>query len=143
MPRQKLERCPCCGYAALALLCRPGRAVRYRNTALALPQDLPLPTCKRCRYENLSLATLSAETMESLYRNSLRERAILAIPRLKPCRSKRKIEILLGLSQGYLSRLSAGDGVPGAPLVCLLALLAAHPELIDQLEDYWALPPGE
>lgn len=143
MPRQRLERCPCCGYAALALLCRPGRAVRYRNTVLALPPDLSLPTCKRCQYESLSLETLSAQTLEGLYRNSLRERAILAIQRLKSCRPKRKIELLLSLSQGYLSRLSAGDGVPGAPLVSLLALLAAHPELIDQLESYWTLPPGE
>ncbi len=50
---------------------------------------------------------------------------------------------LLGLSHGYLSRLGAGDWVPGAQLVCLLALLAAHPELIDQIESYWTLPPGE
>jgi hypothetical protein len=50
---------------------------------------------------------------------------------------------LLSLSHGYLSRLGAGDGIPGAQLVSLLALLAAHPELIDQLESYWTLPPGE
>jgi hypothetical protein len=143
MPRQKLERCPCCGYAALALACRPERSVRYRNTVLALPPDLPCPTCKRCKYESQSIETLSAETLEGLYRNSLCERAILALQRLKPRRPKRKIELLLNLSQGYLSRLSAGDGVRGAPLVSLLALLAAHPDLIDQLESYWTLPPGE
>ncbi len=49
---------------------------------------------------------------------------------------------LLNLSQGYLSRLKACEkGVPGAPLVSLLALLAAHPNLIDELEDFWTMPP--
>ena len=143
MPPQRPERCPCCGYAALALVGRPGRAVRYRNTVLSLPADLPLPTCKRCKYENLSLETLPTATLEGLYRNSLRERAIVAINRLKHCRPKRRLELLLSLSHGYLSRLGAGDGVPGAQLVSLLALLAAHPELIDQLEAYWTLPLGE
>jgi hypothetical protein len=142
MLHQKPERCPCCGSAALALVCRPGRAVRYRNTVLTLPAALPLPTCRRCKYENLSLGTLPTETLEGLYRSGLCERAILAIQRLKLCRSKRQIELLLNLSQGYLSRLGAGDGVPGAPLVSLLALLGAHPELMDQLESYWALPPN-
>ncbi len=140
---QKSERCPCCGYAALARVGRPGRAVRYRNTVLLLPADLPVPTCKRCKYENLSLETLPTATLEGLYRNSLRERAIVAINRLKHCRPKRQLELLLSLSQGYLSRLGAGDGVPGAQLVSLLALLAAHPELIDRLESYWTLPLGE
>ncbi len=143
MPPQRPERCPCCGYAALALVGRPGRAVRYRNTVLSLPADLPLPTCKRCKYENLSLETLPIATLEGLYRKSLRERAIVAINRLKHCRPKRRLELLLSLSHGYLSRLGAGDGVPGAQLVSLLALLAAHPELIDQLEAYWTLPLGE
>ena len=48
---------------------------------------------------------------------------------------------LLNLAQGYLSRLRAGDGVPGAPLVSLLALLASHPQLLGELEDYWTLLP--
>jgi hypothetical protein len=42
-----------------------------------------------------------------------------------------------------LSRLKAGDGSPAAPLVSLLALLAAHPQLLGELEDYWTLPPGQ
>lgn len=48
---------------------------------------------------------------------------------------------LLNLSQGYLSRLREGDGVPGAPLVSLLALLAKHAQLITEQEDYWTMPP--
>ena len=55
----------------------------------------------------------------------------------------RKLERQLNLSQGYLCRLSAGHGVPGAPLVSLLALLAMYPDLVDYLEAYWTLPPTE
>ena len=51
------------------------------------------------------------------------------------------MDSLLNLSQGYLSRLKAGAGIPGAPLVSLLALLAAHPQLLSELEDYWTMPP--
>ena len=121
--------------------CRPGRVLRYRNTALTLPADLPRPSCKRCKYEDLSLATLPSELAESLYRDSLRERAQRAIARLRPHRSQKRIELLINLSQGYLSRLGADDGSPSAPLVSLLALLAAHPELLGELEAFWTLLP--
>ena len=133
-------RCPCCGYAQIGPARRPGRVVRYRNAALTLPADLPLPSCKRCRYEDL--AALPSELRESLYRTSLRERAQNGIAQLRRYRSQKRLELLLNLSPGYLSRLGAGEGVPSAPLVSLLALLATHPELIDWLEAYWTLPPG-
>ena len=47
---------------------------------------------------------------------------------------------LLDLSLGYLSRLQAGDGVPSALLVSLLALLGAEPTRLEELKRYWALP---
>ncbi len=77
-----------------------------------------------------------------MYRDNLQKRVAVAIARLQGVRSQRRTELLLNLSQGYISRLSAGDGVPSAPLVSLLALLAAHPQLIGELEAYWTLPPG-
>jgi len=141
MAHPKAQRCPCCGYAALLPAARPGRVVRYRNAALTLPADLRLPACRRCKYESLGLDTLPRALLESLYRANLRQRAASAIERLQECRSQRRTELLVNLSQGYLSRLKAGDGIPRAPLVCLLALLAAHPELIGELEDYWTMPP--
>ena len=57
--------------------------------------------------------------------------------------TRRPLTRFINLSQGYLSRLKAGDGLPGAPLVSLLAILAAHPELLSELELYWTLPPHE
>lgn len=142
MTTPSASRCPCCSSTQLIATRRPGRALRYRNTALTLPTDLPLPSCRRCRYEDLSPATLPSGLLESLYRSSLRERARLAIARLRPHLSQKKLELLLNLSHGYLCRLGAGDGVPSAPLVSLLALLADHPELIEQLNDYWTMPPS-
>ena len=143
MAHPKAQLCPCCGYAAVIPSARPGRVVRYRNAALTLPAELRLPACRRCKYEpQLGLDTLPPELLEPLYRDQLRQRVVLAIARLQGCRSLRRTELLLNLSQGYLSRLKAGAGVPAAPLVSLLALLAAHPQLIGELEDYWTLPPG-
>ena len=117
-------RCPCCGAAQLAATRRARRAIRYRNTALTLTPDLPLPSCRLCRYEDLSLATLPSGLLERLYRSSLRERAQIEIKRLRQNISQNKLELLLNLSHGYFCRLGAGDGVPSAPL----ALLADHPE---------------
>jgi hypothetical protein len=46
--------------------------------------------------------------------------------------------MLLGLSQGYLSRIAAGDGVPSAPLVLLLGLIAdGAPESVETLKKFW------
>jgi len=142
MAPPKGERCPCCGYASVHPLARPGRVVRYRNAALTLPAALCLPACRRCKYEPLGLDAVPAELLESLYRADLRQRVALAVACVQHYLPQRKIELLLGLSQGYLSRLRAGDGVPGAPLVSLLALLAAHPQLLAELEAYWTLPPA-
>ena len=141
MAHPKAQRCPCCGYAAVIPSARPGRVVRYRNAALILPAELRLPACQRCKYERLGLDTLPPDLLESLYRDNLQKRVAVAIARLQGIRSLRRTELLMNLSQGYLSRLNAGDGVPGAPLVSLLALLAAHPQLLSELEGYWTMPP--
>ena len=142
MAPPKGERCPCCGYSSMHPLARPGRVVRYRNAALTLPAELCLLACRRCKYEPLGPGAVPAELLESLYRDNLRQRVALAVARVQHYLPQRKTELLLGLSQGYLSRLRAGDGVPGAPLVSLLALLAAHPQLLAELEAYWTLPPA-
>ena len=137
----KAQPCPCCGYTTLIPAARPGRVVRYRNAALTLPADLRLLACRRCKYEPLGLDALPNGTLESLYRANLQKRVAVAIGRLQGFKSQRRAELLLNLSQGYLSRLKAGAGIPGAPLVSLLALMAAHPQLLSELEDYWTMPP--
>ena len=61
----------------------------------------------------------------------------------EPWKSRKKIKILTcgsRFTEGYLSRLRAGDGVPSASLVSLLALLSKEPARLDELARYWALP---
>ena len=47
--------------------------------------------------------------------------------------SLRSIERLLGLSQGYLSRLKEGAGQPSQALVCLLFLVAQDRDTVPRL----------
>jgi hypothetical protein len=139
-PERAPARCWSCGYRTLIPTARAGRVVRYRGAALTLPVDLLIPACRRCGYERIGLESLPGELLESLYRRDLCARAADAITRLKHVISQRHLEVLLNLSQGYLSRLRAGAGVPAATLVSFLATLAAHPELLLELESYWSAP---
>ena len=60
------------------------------------------------------------------------------LERLMPFISQRRLEILLGLSQGYLSRLRSGAGIPSASLVCILVLLSKDPkERLHELQQDW------
>ena len=63
-----------------------------------------------------------------------------ALADLSPRISQRELERLLGLSQGYLSRIYHGHQEPSAQLVVLLALLAQDPGLLDWTARYWAEP---
>ena len=138
----KAGKCPCCGRHAVRPTAQPGRVCRYRNTALTLPADLLVPTCRRCKHLLLSFDSMPelAAALEATYRAELVQRAATEITRLSRCLSQRKLEVAIDLSQGYLSRLRAGDGVPSAVLVSLLALLASEPARLEELARYWALP---
>jgi transcriptional regulator with XRE-family HTH domain len=62
-----------------------------------------------------------------------------AIAKLKCKISGRQLEKLLRISQGYLSRVKSGKGTPSEPLFALLALLAADPNRVGELERLWAV----
>ena len=138
----KEGQCPCCGRHAVRPVAQPGRVCRYRNAALTLPAELPVPTCGRCKHMQLSFDAVPglAAALEATYRAELIQRAAVEIKRLGRAYSQRQTQEVLDLSLGYLSRLQAGDGVPSASLVSLLALLAADPTRLEELKRYWALP---
>ena len=140
--RTQASKCPCCGRHAVRPTVQPGRVCRYRNAALTLPANLPVPTCRRCKHRILSFESVPelAAALEATYRAELVRRAAAAIEQLGRVCSQRKLEVLADLSQGYLSRLRAGDGVPSASLVSLLALLCFDPTRLEELARYWALP---
>ena len=134
----RADRCVC-GRRAVRAVRVPGRTTRYRNLgALAIPADCAIATCARCGTQYLP-ETLD-ECLAPVYQAELRSRAALAIAQLSGRISQRKLELLLGLSQGYLSRLKSGRGNPSASLISLLYLLGNSPGLLQQLEHYWLLP---
>lgn len=139
--------CKQCGTRTVRPRTRPGRTTRYRNmAALAIPEDFPIPTCSRCRTEILDADTRAAlaPVLHEEYRRVLRWRVRRAIDILSQHISQRRLEILLGLSQGYLSRLRSGSGSPSPELVSNLAILAKDPKLrLSELERYWSDPSFE
>ena len=136
------RRCVRCGSRSVKPRKGKGRTRPYRVfTALPVPDECLIPACRRCGAQYLDDETIAAlgPVLERVYVAELQRLAALYIRRL-PRRliSQRRLELLCGLSQGYLSRLAAGDGVPSAPLVLLLGLLAdGAPASIENLKKFW------
>ena len=136
------QRCVRCGSRSVRPRTGKGRTRPYRVfAALPVPDDCLIPACRRCGAQYLDDETIAAlrPVLERVYVAELQRLAALHIRRL-PRRliSQRRLELLLGLSQGYLSRLAAGDGVPSAQLVLLLGHLAdGAPESIENLKNFW------
>jgi hypothetical protein len=135
--------CIKCGARRVTLRARPGRTCRYRVfPALAVPPEVGIPTCGRCAVEYIdehTAATLEPRLAEE-YKSELRRRGKQALGDLSSRLGQARLERLLDVSQGYLCRLSAGNGTPSPQLVVLLALLARHPHLLDWVPRYWAEP---
>ena len=145
-PRPKASKCPRCGHHTLRPTKKAHRVCRYRLAVLTLPAGLLVPTGSRCKHCILSFDSVPelATTLDAAYRAELVHRASVEITHLRQFFSQRRIERELDLSLGYLSRLRAGDGVPSAALVSLLALLSNDPQRLEELKSYWALPlPAE
>jgi hypothetical protein len=123
---------------------RPGRTLAYRTLpALPLPEDVALPSCSRCKAEFLDKPAREAlaPLLAQLYAAELRRRIQNAIVALTPVVSQRRMEDLLGLSAGYLSRLKAGAGTPSPALVLLLQQLAIDPiTRLREMERIWGEP---
>lgn len=137
------SKCIRCGSRSVRERKGAGRTVRYKTMpTMELPPELGVPTCGRCQalyLERMSQAALE-RTLRDTYTQSLRDRVHIALDELRWHVSFRRLEIKLGLSQGYLSRLRARAGNPSSELVCLLALLAIDPSLLNELERFWATP---
>jgi len=139
----KVRRCRECGDGSIRPFAKPGRTMPYRTMpALAIPAELAIPTCDRCGAEWIDeqTTTLLDDALEKEYRVALRARLDAALQRIGEMDevSRRKIERLLGLSEGYLSRVAHDRGNPSAQLVSALALVARDPKRrISELERLW------
>ena len=107
---------------------------------LPIPSDFPIPTCASCGAEHLDGKTAAdlVAVMADVYAAELRRRIRDAVAKVCQFISQRQLEKRLGLSQGYLSRLSCSASTPSAALVALLTLLAHEPRLrLRELEQDW------
>ena len=122
--------CAHCGRLAVRPFARPGRTMRYRTLlAFPVPADCAIPTCSRCQSEYVGAETRERldVLLAPLYERELTHRLQVALKEVLTVISQRKLELRLGLSQGYLSRLLTGAGRPSEPLLALLMLLARDP----------------
>ena len=142
-PQNKPTVCCRCGASAVVKSTGVNRTIPYRTLpALPLPSDLVIACCKRCKclFPEQSEPDELRLRLQALYVESLQNRIRTALAVLKQSISQRRLELLLGVSQGYLSRLKAGAGNPSSELVLLLALLSLDPEKqLANLQLFWAL----
>ena len=98
---------------------------------------------KAMRRKSVKPRTDSQRTKEA-FLTDLRTRVRVAIDILSHHISQRRLEHLLRLSQGYLSRLRACVSNPSAELVANLAILYQDPPArLLELERFWDLPAEE
>lgn len=134
-------RCLNCGAEAVRLHSRPRRTVSYRTMLrLALPHDVSSSVCDNCKSEYFDENTGKklAPLVREAYLGALRNRVRTAIDRLSLFMPQRRLEQLLGMSQGYLSRLRGGTSSPSPALVSHLALLSLDPLVrLAELVCFW------
>lgn len=125
-------RCVHCGEGEVRPLAGSKRTATYKNIpGLSLPEDLPIPTCSVCGEQWIDRTTAQAmdAALEQQYQSRLSELAVVHLEKLTEQRvTQRRLERILGLSQGYLSKIRAGTSRPSPMLVSCLFLLATDPE---------------
>lgn len=113
---------------------------------LSVPDDLAIPTCDTCGEEWIDRDT--AEALENVlaeqYLEGLRATFEKAIEILAKHRSQRALEKILGLSQGYISKLLKRTKSPSEALVTQVMTLAREPDVrLKEIEDDWSsVPPA-
>jgi len=140
----KPRRCRECGEGTILPLAKAGRRMPFRNmTALAVPSTLAIPTCNHCGSEWIDPKTAQAidEALQGAYTDELHKRLVAAIDAILTATEipQRRLEQLLGLSVGYISRLRSGRGDASAQVVSALSLLAQDPKRrLKELDQLWA-----
>ena len=86
------------------------------------------------------LAAVYLDSLQTLAKESIRKLTERDAATKRRFISQRQLELVLGLSQGYLSRLLSGHGKPSTPLVLLLGLLSLSPkQTLREVQRFWAL----
>jgi hypothetical protein len=109
---------------------------------LEIPAHVEIPTCDNCGAEWMDPATARAidEALKRVYQASLRTLLNRALIKIRARTSMRRVERLLGLSEGYLSKVSNSRSDPSAELVSNLGLISKNPtSRLRDLETFWTL----
>jgi hypothetical protein len=140
----KPRRCRNCGTGAIRLLAKAGRKERYRNLLIEVPAGLPIPTCDNCETEwmNESTAASLDAALESTYRGEVRKRFDRLLRAILEVINQRRLESIMGVSDGYISKLKRGEREPSMEFVTHLALIAKDPVArVREVEAYLEKPP--
>jgi hypothetical protein len=139
---KKARKCMECGAVAVLPTAKGGRFTRYHAVPkFEIPAELEIPTCQECGTEWVDEDTAERldSALEERYSKLLIDRATAAIEQLRAAGfSQSHIEEILGLSQGYISKLRSGKR-PSESLVVSLALYAREPSRIKETERLWNL----
>ena len=142
MTMKAARRCHECGTGKVVPVAKAGRQERYRTLMLEIPAYVEIPTCDNCGAEWMDPATARAidEALKSVYQASLRTLLNKALIKIRARTSMRRVERLLGLSEGYLSKVSNSRSEPSAELVSNLGLISMNPtSRLHDLETFWTL----
>ncbi len=149
--QEHMKRCLRCNSVSVRPRKGVGRTRPYRVLAtLPIPDAFEIPTCRRCGAEfsdasmdralDQMLAAVYLDSLQTLAKESIRKLTERDAATKRRFISQRQLELVLGLSQGYLSRLLSGHGKPSTPLVLLLGLLSLSPkQTLREVQRFWAL----
>jgi NMD protein affecting ribosome stability and mRNA decay len=141
MTNKTKRLCGQCGERAVVGLARAGRTTTYKNLDLEIPSDVTVPTCENCGAEWIDETTAQVldNTLEGAYHDKLRERFDTALKIiLNDDSNQTRVERLLGVSPGYLSKLKLGKRQPSSEIVSVLALVSKSPKRrLAELEKFY------
>jgi NMD protein affecting ribosome stability and mRNA decay len=135
------RRCGQCGERSVVGVASRGRLTTFRNLELEIPAHVVIPTCANCGAEWIDESAAKAldVALEGAYESKLRKRFEVALERtLNEEGSQARVERILGISPGYLSKLKHGKRNPSAEMVSALALVSANPKRrLAELDDFY------
>jgi hypothetical protein len=135
-------RCPACGTSDAMTSIAHSRRANFRGVSLQLPETLALTECTICKelFLDDTEADAYSAAIDAAYEAELRQRALRSIEQLTRVTTLRRLEELLHVSHGYLSKLRGESKAPSATLVGNLAMLAMQPAArLSELEQFWSL----
>lgn len=140
-----VRRCHECGVGQVRPLARAGRRTRYKTMELEIPKQVEIPTCDNCGAEWMDRQVVRAidQALESAYREALRALWGEVMQKITTHTSMRRVEQALGLSEGYLSKVTNGRSEPSAELISHLGLIAKDVEpRLREISGLWRRAPA-